>query len=106
MLGLEKGASDDEIKKAFRQSAKKYHPDLHPGDKDCEDKFKEVNEAYEVLSDKEKKRTSKEILKSESLQNSITKDALKREKKTVRFFLNFASHKLFGACNLFLRIKK
>lgn len=58
------------------------------------------------LSDKEKKRTSKEILKSESLQNSITKDALKREKKTVRLFLNFASHKLFGACNLFLRIKK
>lgn len=55
VLGLNKGASDDEIKKAYRQQAKKYHPDLHPGDKQCEEKFKEVNEAYEVLSDKEKK---------------------------------------------------
>ena len=55
VLGLNKGASEDEIKKAYRQNAKKYHPDLHPGDKDCEEKFKEVNEAYEVLSDKDKK---------------------------------------------------
>ncbi len=55
VLGLNKGASDDEIKKAYRKCAKQYHPDLHPGDKDCEEKFKEVNEAYEVLSDKDKK---------------------------------------------------
>lgn len=55
VLGVSKGASEDEIKKAYRQCAKKYHPDLHPGDKDCEEKFKEVNEAYEVLSDKDKK---------------------------------------------------
>ena len=55
VLGVQKGATDDEIKKAYRQSAKKYHPDLHPGDADCEAKFKEVNEAYEVLSDKDKK---------------------------------------------------
>ena len=54
VLGVSKGASEDEIKKAYRQSAKKYHPDLHPGDKECEEKFKEVNEAYEVLSDKDK----------------------------------------------------
>lgn len=55
VMGLQKGASDDEIKKAFRQLAKKYHPDLNPGDKEAEAKFKEVNEAYEVLSDKEKR---------------------------------------------------
>ncbi len=55
VLGISKGASDDEIKKAYRKEAKKYHPDLHPGDKECETKFKEVNEAYEVLSDKQKR---------------------------------------------------
>lgn len=55
VLGVQKGASDDEIKKAYRQQAKKYHPDLHPGDKEAEAKFKEVNEAYEVLSDSQKK---------------------------------------------------
>ena len=55
VLGVGKDASDDDIKRAYRQNAKKYHPDLHPGDKACEEKFKDVNEAYEVLSDKEKK---------------------------------------------------
>lgn len=55
VLGLGKGASDDEIKKAFRKLAKENHPDLHPGDKTAENRFKEINEAYEVLSDEEKK---------------------------------------------------
>ncbi len=54
-MGVARDASDDEIKKAYRQLAKKYHPDLNPGDKDAEQKFKEVNEAYEVLSNKEKR---------------------------------------------------
>lgn len=55
ILELQKGASEDEIKKAYRKLAKKYHPDLNPGDKTAEQKMKEVNGAYEILSDPEKK---------------------------------------------------
>ena len=55
VLGLQKGASEDEIKKAFKTMARKYHPDLHPDDKEAAEKFKEVNEAYEVLSDSQKR---------------------------------------------------
>ena len=55
VLGVSKDASDDEIKKAYRQLAKKYHPDMNPGDKEAEEKFKEVNQAYAVLSDPDKK---------------------------------------------------
>ncbi|MCM0648832.1 molecular chaperone DnaJ [Clostridium swellfunianum] len=55
VLGLQKGASDDDIKKAFRKLAIKYHPDKNQGDKEAEEKFKEINEAYQVLSDPEKK---------------------------------------------------
>ena len=56
VLGISKGASEDEIKKAFRKTAKKYHPDMHPDDKECEEKFKECQEAYAVLSDPDKRR--------------------------------------------------
>lgn len=55
VLGVSRSASQDEIKKAYRQLAKKYHPDLNPGDATAEKNFKEVNEAYEVLSDEDKK---------------------------------------------------
>ena len=55
VLGVSRGASDDEIKKAYRKLAKQYHPDLNPGDKTAEAKFKEINEAYEILTDKDKR---------------------------------------------------
>ncbi len=55
VLGVQKGASAEEIKKAYRKSAMKYHPDRNPGDKEAEEKFKELGEAYEVLSDDDKR---------------------------------------------------
>ena len=56
VLGVAKDASAEEIKKAYRKITKENHPDLHPGDKACEERFKEANEAYEVLSDEEKRK--------------------------------------------------
>src|SRR6476620_9097885 len=56
ILGVARGASADDIKKAFRKLARKYHPDVNPGDKKAEEKFKEINEAYEVLSDTQKRQ--------------------------------------------------
>ncbi len=56
VLGVDKGASAEEIKKAYRKVTKENHPDLHPGDKACEERFKEANEAYAILSDDEKRK--------------------------------------------------
>ena len=56
VLGVERGADADTVKKAFRKLARQYHPDVNPGDKGAEAKFKEVSEAYEVLSDPDKRR--------------------------------------------------
>ena len=57
VLGVDRGADDATLKKAYRKLAKKYHPDMNPGDKEAEAKFKEATEAYSVLSDPEKRRT-------------------------------------------------
>ncbi len=56
ILGVDKKATQDEIKKAYRKLAKKYHPDLHPNDEKAQEKFKEINEAYEVLGDENKRK--------------------------------------------------
>ena len=56
VLGVAKTATEDEIKQAYRKLARKYHPDVNPGDKSAEEKFKEINEAYEVLSDADKRK--------------------------------------------------
>jgi len=51
ILGVDRNASEKEIKKAYRRLARKYHPDVNPGDKQAEERFKEINEAHEVLTD-------------------------------------------------------
>jgi len=66
ILGVEKNASADAVKRAYRKLAKKYHPDKNPGDKQAEEKFKEINEANEVLSDPEKKARYEQISNSYS----------------------------------------
>ena len=61
-LGISRNATDQEIKSAFRKLARKFHPDLHPNDMKAESEFKEINEAYEILSDQEKKKSYEQYL--------------------------------------------
>ena len=61
VLGVPRGASEDEIRKTYRQLARKYHPDVNPNDKSAEEKFKEINEAYQVLSDADKRKRYDEL---------------------------------------------
>lgn len=73
-LGIEKNASQDDIKKAYRKLAKKYHPDVNPGDKKAEEKFKEINEAYEVLSDPDKRKKYDNFGNATNFQNGYDFD--------------------------------
>jgi len=62
ILGISRNATDEEIKSAFRKLARKFHPDLHPHDESAESEFKEINEAYEILSDEDKKKSYEQFL--------------------------------------------
>lgn len=74
ILGVNKKASQDEIKKAYRKLAKKFHPDTHPGDKSSEEKFKEANEAYEVLGDTDKRKKYDQFGRDGEFQNGADFD--------------------------------
>ena len=97
ILGVSKSASEDEIKKAFRKMAMKYHPDQNEGDKQAEERFKEVNEAYAVLSDKEK-RKQYDMFGSEGFQQRFTQEDIFRNFDFGQVFreFGFESEDLFG----------
>lgn len=74
VLGVEKNAAQDHIKKSYRKLAKKYHPDANPGNKRAEEKFKEINEAYEVLGDPEKRKKYDQFGHTMNFQNGMNFD--------------------------------
>ncbi len=86
VLGLSKKASADEIKKAYRKLAKKYHPDLNPGNEEAEKKFKAVNDAYEILGDSEKrKKYDFELENPKASKNNKNNSTNKSKAKTNPF---------------------
>ena len=91
VLGINRNATDKEIKNAFRQLAKKFHPDLHPHDVEAESKFKEINEAYEILSDQEKKKSYEKYLSYWLNDRNEKSDDFDRKNNYIGFddFINF-----------------
>ena len=85
ILGISRNATDQEIKSAFRKLARKFHPDLHPHDDKAESKFKEINEAYEILSDQEKKKSYEQYL-SYFYKNRYGKSKDSSKKNNDEFF--------------------
>ena len=72
-IGVQPDASQNDLKKAYRNLAKKYHPDLHPGDQEAEVRFKEINEAYEILSDPDKRKEYDEKQQTTQRHQTSTK---------------------------------
>ena len=91
ILRISRNATDKEIKSAFRKLARKFHPDLHPHDEIAESEFKEINEAYEILSDEDKKKSYEEYLKYWSKKRDGKSRDFDRENNDKRFdeYLNF-----------------
>jgi len=91
ILGISRNATDKEIKSAFRKLAKKFHPDLHPHDEKVESEFKEINEAYEILSDKEKKKSYEHYLNYGFKRRERNSRDFERKNndKTIDEYLNF-----------------
>ena len=73
VLGLDKSASQDDIKKAYRKLARKFHPDLNPNDEEAKKKFQEINEANEVLTDPEKRKNMTNMAKTGSMARNMKK---------------------------------
>ena len=99
ILGVNKNASKEEIKKAYRKLAMKYHPDQNKGDKASEERFKEVNEAYAVLSDEEK-RKQYDMFGAEGFQQRFSQEDIFRNFDFGQVFREFG----FGSEDLFGRI--
>ena len=103
ILGLQRDVSQEEIKKAYRRIAKQYHPDSNPGNREAEKKFKEASEAYEVLSNEEKRKNYDHKLTTEWNKPKPTKTA--ENKTTVKHPFPFFSTEesfehFFGFCPL------
>jgi len=99
ILGVDRNATDEQLKKAYRKLAMKYHPDRNKGDKKAEERFKEVNEAYAVLSDKEK-RHQYDMFGAEGFQQRFSREDIFRNFDFGQVFKDFG----FGSEDLFSRI--
>ena len=103
ILGLQRDVSQEEIKKAYRRIAKQYHPDSNPGNREAEKKFKEASEAYEVLSNEEKRKNYDHKLTTQCNTPKPTKTAEKKTtvKQPFPFFSTEESFEhFFGFCPL------